>query len=75
MADAAENNPAALMGLLKTKAKELSAAQKKLTKLEEKFVEMHKQNKALQQDRDTFIKFLHVIFPQQHLDELLFPAD
>ena len=40
-------NASTLMSLLKEKAKELKQTQKKLEKLEEKFVESHKQNKAL----------------------------
>ena len=35
-----------VLELLKEKAKELKTAEKKLKKVEEKFVELHKQNKA-----------------------------
>ena len=43
-------NPETLILLLKEKAKELKATQKKLKKVEEKFVEMHKHHKGLIQD-------------------------
>lgn len=64
-----------MIALLKDKAKENKALQKKVKKLEEKYVELHKQQKLLIQDRETFIAFLHLVFPQQHLDELLLPDD
>jgi predicted transcriptional regulator len=61
-----------LMALLKEKAKELKQTQKKLKKVEDKFVEMHKSQKNLISDRETFIQFLHVVFPQSLLnDEIL----
>jgi len=44
-----------LMALLKEKAKELKTTQKKLKKVEEKFVEMHKSQKNLVSDRENFI--------------------
>jgi hypothetical protein len=44
-----------LMSLLKEKAKELKQNQKKLKKVEDKFVEFHKSQKNLQHDRETFI--------------------
>jgi len=43
-------NPETLILLLKEKAKELKATQKKLKKVEEKYVEIHKQQKGLLQD-------------------------
>ena len=61
------------MSLLKEKAKELKQTQKKLKKVEEKYVEIFKSQKDLQRDRETFIQFLHLVFPQQILDELLLP--
>ena len=61
-----------LMNLLKEKAKELKTTQKKLKKVEDKFVEMHKSQKNLVSDRENFIQFLHVVFPQSLLeDEIL----
>lgn len=63
------------MALLKEKTKELKATQKKLKKVEEKFVDLHKQQKKLVQDRETFIQFLHLVFPASHLEELLLPDD
>lgn len=64
-----------LMQLLKEKAKELKSTQKKLKKVEDKFVEMHKAQKNLVNDREVFIQFLHLVFPQNLLDEeiLLMP--
>ena len=52
-----------LIQLLKEKAKELKTSQKKLKKVEDKFVEMHKSQKNLINDRETFIQFLHLVFP------------
>ena len=51
------------MQLLKEKAKELKSTQKKLKKVEDKFVEMHKAQKNLVNDREVFIQFLHLVFP------------
>lgn len=64
-----------MIALLKDKAKENKQLQKKVKTLEVKYVDLHKQNKGLMQDRETFIQFLHLVFPQQHLDELLLPDD
>ena len=58
-----------LIQLLKEKAKELKTTQKKLKKVEDKFVEMHKAQKNLISDRETFIQFLQSIFPKGLLDE------
>ena len=44
-----------LMQLLKEKAKELKQTQKKLKKVEDRFVEMHKSQKNLVNDREVFI--------------------
>ena len=44
-----------LMQLLKEKAKEQKQTSKKLKKVEDKFVEMHKSQKSLINDRETFI--------------------
>ena len=52
-----------LMQLLKEKAKELKQTQKKLKKVEDKYVDMHKQQKNLISDRENFIQFLHVVYP------------
>lgn len=73
MAQSEEPDRETLLSLLKEKAKELRASEKKLKKVEEKYVELHKQQKGLLQDRETFIQFLHLVFPQNHLDELLLP--
>lgn len=66
------DNPETLNQLLKEKAKELKLAQKKLAKVEDKFVETHKENKALGRDRDTLISFLQFVFEdhKQILEEL-----
>ena len=64
-----------MIELLKDKAKENKQLVKKVKKLEQKYVELHKLEKALTQDRETFIQFLHLVFPQHHLDELLLPSD
>ena len=61
------------MSLLKEKAKELRQTQKKLTKVEEKFIETHKNMKDLAQDRETFIAFMHLVFPETVLNEVLLP--
>ena len=58
-----------LMSLLKEKAKELKSTQKKLKKVEDKFVEFHKAQKKLLNDRETFIQFLQVVFPKKLLEE------
>lgn len=64
-----------MIELLKDKAKENKQLVKKVKKLEEKYVELHKHEKGLIQDRETFINFLHLVFPQHLLDELLLPDD
>ena len=64
-----------LTNLLKDKQKELTRTQKKLNKVEEKFIEVHGQQKLLTQDRDTFINFLHIVFPDNILSEVLLPDD
>ncbi len=64
-----------LVSLLKDKAKELKLVQKKLGKVEDKFVETHKLQKALIRDRDTFQQFLKVVFEAHPkiLEETLLP--
>lgn len=52
-----------MVSLLKDKAKENKQLVKKVKKLEEKYVELHKKEKALIKDRETFIAFLHLVFP------------
>ena len=52
-----------MVSLLKDKAKENKQLVKKVKKLEEKYVELHKNQKALVKDRETFIQFLHLVFP------------
>ena len=58
-----------IMQLLKEKAKELKTTLKKLKKVEDKYVEMHKHHKNLINDRENFIQFLHVVFPQNLVEE------
>ena len=53
---------ATLMGLLKDKAKELKSTQKKLNKVEDKYVEIRREHKGLLSDRENFIQFLHIVF-------------
>jgi hypothetical protein len=60
-------DPETLVSLLKEKAKELKLAQKKLSKVEDKYVETHKLQKALLRDRETFIQLLKVIFTEASL--------
>ena len=64
-----------LTNLLKDKQKELTRTSKKLNKVEEKFIEIHEKQKLLTQDRDTFINFMHVVFPENILSEVLLPDD
>ncbi len=60
------------MELLKEKAKDLKQTKKKLTKVEDKFVEFHKQRDNLVRDRETLISFLGSVFPRGLLeDEIL----
>jgi cellobiose-specific phosphotransferase system component IIA len=62
------------VSLLKEKAKELKLVQKKLTKVEDKFVETHKLQKALVRDRETLQLFLNLVFgghPQTIAEVLL----
>ena len=61
--------------MLKDKQKELTKNKKKLDKVEKTFVEIHQQHKLLTQDRDTFINFLHVVFPDNIASEVLLPDD
>jgi CRISPR-associated protein Cas8b1/Cst1 subtype I-B len=58
-----------LMMLLKEKAKELKSTQKKLSKVEDKFVELHKAQKNLIDDRDVLLQFLQLVFPSKILEE------
>ena len=60
-------DPETLVSLLKEKAKELKLAQKKLSKVEDKYVETHKLQKALLRDREPFIELLKVIFTEAGL--------
>ena len=64
-------DPETLVALLKDKAKELKLCQKKLSKVEDKYVETHKLQKALLRDRDTFVLFLKQIFPKDLHQEVL----
>ena len=62
-----------MVSLLKDKAKENGRLQKKVKKLEEKYVELHKREKGLLKDRETFIQFLHLVYPPKQLEEVLLP--
>lgn len=57
--------------LLKT----LKDRDKKLKKVESKFVEVHEARRLLKQDRDTFLNFLALIFPEPTLQEVLLPDE
>ena len=48
---------------------------KKLKKVESKFVEVHEARRLLKQDRDTFLNFLTLIFPEPTINEVLLPDD
>lgn len=56
-----------MVSLLKDKARENKQLTKKVKKLEEKYVELHKREKGLLKDRETFIAFLHLVFPANQL--------
>ena len=59
--------------MLKEKASENKQLARKLKKLEEKYVDQTKREKGLVKDRETFIQFLHLVFPVQMLEEVLLP--
>ncbi len=48
---------------------------KKLKKVESKFVEGFEEKRMLKQDRDTFLNFLTLVFPEPTLQEVLLPED
>ena len=48
---------------------------KKLKKVESKFVEVHEARRLLKADRDTFLNFLTLVFPEPTLQEVLLPED
>ena len=50
-----------------TLVKTLKDKDKKLKKVESKFVEVHEARRLLKQDRDTFLNFLTLVFPQPTL--------
>ena len=58
-----------------TLVKTLKDKDKKLKKVESKFVEVHEARRLLKQDRDTFLNFLTLVFPQPTLGEVLLPED
>ena len=64
-----------LIQLLKEKRKELDKVKKRLSKTESKYVEMHETKRLLQQDRDTFINFIQLVFEGPTLSEVLLPDD
>jgi len=49
--------------------------EKKLKKVESKFVEVHEARRLLKTDRDTFLNFLTLVFPEPTLSEVLLPED
>lgn len=53
-----------LVSLLKDKSKELKNADRKVTKLEEGYKKVFKENKNLRSDRENFEKFFTKAFPQ-----------
>ena len=55
--------------------KQLKDRDKKLKKVESKFVEVHEARRLLKQDRDTFLNFLTLIFPEPMLSEVVLPDD
>jgi len=55
--------------------KTLKDRDKKLKKVESKFVEVHEARRLLKQDRDTFLNFLTLIFPEPTINEVLLPED
>ena len=55
--------------------KTLKDRDKKLKKVESKFVEVHEARRLLKQDRDTFLNFLTLIFPEPTINEVLLPDD
>jgi len=64
-----------LVAKLKEKDKELFKQSKKLQRIEQKFVEMHEARTNLKSDRDTFLNFLTLVFPEPTLSEVLLPED
>ena len=48
---------------------------KKLKKVESKYVEVHEARRLLKQDRDTFLNFLTLVFPEPTLQEVLLPEE
>lgn len=64
-----------LVAKLKEKDKEFVKLDKKLKKVEKKFVEMHEARTNLKSDRDTFLNFLTLVFPEPTLQEVLLPED
>ena len=59
------------MNLLVEKANEIKSKDKKLKKLEEKYVQMKKMEKNLKSDREVFIQFLHLIFPENFASRVI----
>ena len=43
--------------------------------MESKYVEMHETKRLLQQDRDTFLNFVQLIFEGPMVEEVLLPED
>ena len=64
-----------MVAKLKEKDKELFKQSKKLQRIEQKFVEMHEARTNLKSDRDTFLNFLTLVFPEPTLSEVLLPED
>jgi len=55
--------------------KTVKGFEKKLKKVESKFVEVHEARRLLQNDRDTFLNFLTLVYPEPMLSEVLLPDD
>jgi len=71
----AEMDQDQLVAKLKEKDREFVKLKKKLEKVEQKFVEMHEARQNLKTDRDTFLNFLTLVFPEPTLAEVLLPED
>ena len=48
---------------------------KMLAKMETKYVNIHEGKQKLQQDRDTFVQFIQLVFEGPMLEEVLLPDD
>jgi hypothetical protein len=48
-----------LISILQTKSKSISSLEKKLSRIEEKYVKIFKEHKSAMKDRDLCLNFLH----------------